>query len=308
MNAMSTHTLVTRILVAGALIGVAGCGGATTGAAPTRALPAPLAERPIQFPGFHEATLPNGMQLVVVEHTAQPVASVNLFIRSGATMEPARQAGLAGLTAELLTKGTATRNAVQIAETIERVGGSLNASAGDDWSSVSASVLSEHLPLAFDLLADVTQRPTFPQSEVELTRNRSLSALQAALAQPGEIARRRFVREIYGEHPYGVSPVAGTVQGLQRADLEAFHRQHFAPQNAMLVVAGNVQRAQVEELARRHFGGWQGAATAPAVRLPQVPARQQTRVYLVHRPGLVQSNVWIGHSGVRPDDADFFAM
>jgi zinc protease len=109
------------------------CGGATTGAAPTRALPAPLAERPIQFPGFHEATLPNGMQLVVVEHTAQPVASVNLFIRSGATMEPARQAGLAGLTAELLTKGTATRNAVQIAETIERVGGSLNASAGDDW-------------------------------------------------------------------------------------------------------------------------------------------------------------------------------
>jgi zinc protease len=292
-----------------AALALAACGPAVGPAAgPQRAMPAPLAERPIQFPSFHESRLPNGLQLIVIEHGQQPVASVNLFVRSGAAAEPARQAGLAGMTAELLTKGTPTRTATQIAETIEGVGGSLNASAGDDWSTVTASALAEHLPLALDLLADVTQRPTFPQSEVELTRTRMLSMLQAQLGQPGEIARRRFVGEIYAEHPYGVSPVAGTVQGLQRADLEQFHRQHFGPQNAMLVVAGNVRRAEVEELARRYFGGWQQTGATPAVQLPPVPARQQTRVYLVHRPGSVQSSIWVGHAGVRPDDPDFFAL
>jgi zinc protease len=297
------------VAVAGLML--AACGPTVApGAAPGQraALPQPLQERPVQFPPFQEFRLQNGLPVIVIEHAAQPVASVNLYVRSGGAAEPARQAGLAGMTAELLTKGTPTRTATQIAETIEGVGGSLNSSAGDDWSNVTASVLAEHLPLAFELLADVAQRPTFPQSEVELTRSRTLAALQAQLGQPGEIARRRFVREVYGEHPYGVSPVAGTVQGLQRTDLEQFHRQHFAPQNAMLVVAGAVQRAQVEELARRHFGAWQQAAGAAAAPLPQIPARQQTRVYLVHRPGSVQSNIWVGHAGVRPDDPDFFPL
>jgi zinc protease len=270
--------------------------------------PPPLAGRTIAFPDFHESVLPNGVRLIVVEHGTQPVASVNLYVRSGSAADPAQQAGLAGMAAELLTKGTQTRSATQIAESIENVGGRISAGAAGDWISVSATSLAENLPLALELVSDVALRPTFPAEEVELARRRTLSGLQAALGQPGEIARRRFLREIYGEaHPYGTMPIPGTVQGLEQSHLQQFHSRHFTPGNALLVVAGQVTRAQVEQLARQHFGGWQGSA-APSVTMPVVPARQQTTIYLVHRPGSVQSNIWVGHGAVRPDDPDFFAL
>jgi zinc protease len=282
----------------------AGPGGVVDRSVP----PPPLTARSIAFPAFHEARLPNGLELVVLEHTAQPVASVNLFVRSGSAADPAQQAGRAGLMAEVLTKGTANRSATQISGLIEGVGGNLNASAGDDWVNVSVSVLAEHLPLAFDLLSDVALRPTFPAEEVETARRRTLSGLQAALGQPGEIARRRFVSEVYGtDHPYGTSPVPGTVQGLTRADLEAFHQQHFTAGNALLVVSGAVPAAEVEALARQHFGAW-ASGGAERVPLPAPGPRGTTEVLLVHRPGSVQSNIWIGHGGVRPDTPDYFAL
>jgi zinc protease len=308
-----------RILAAGAVAfgTVAACAPAAPVPAPAPVVeaprprlepPPPLAARPVVFPPFHETQLPNGLQLVVLEHTAQPIVSVNLYVRSGGALDPAQRAGLAGMTADLLTKGTARRTAQQIAETIEGVGGNLNASAGDDWMTVSASVLPEHLPLAMDLLSDVTLRPNFPQTEFDLARQRTLSGLQAALGQPGEIARRRFLREVYGpEHPYGMAPVPGTIEAIRRADLQQFHRQHVVPNNAMLVVAGDVRRDEVEALVRRHFGDWR-RGTVPAVQLPAVPQREPTRIYLVHRPGSVQSNIWVGHPGVRPDEPDFFAL
>jgi zinc protease len=281
-----------------------GPGGVVDRATP----PPPLAARTIAFPAFHEARLPNGLELVVLEHTAQPVASVNLYVRSGSAADPARQAGRAGLMADVLTKGTTSRSATDISALIEGVGGNLSANAGDDWVNVSVSVLAEHLPMAFDLLSDVTLRPTFPADEVETSRMRTLSGLQAALGQPGEIARRRFVSEIYGpEHPYGISPVPGTVQGLTRAELEAFHREHFTAGNALLVVSGAVRAAEVEALARRHFGAW-AAGSPQRVPLAAPGVRGATEVLLVHRPGSVQSSIWIGHGGVRPDTPDFFAL
>lgn len=300
-----------------AVVAVSACGpAAAPSAAPAPAEaprtrmepPAPLAPRPVAFPAFHEMQLPNGLQVLVLEHRAQPVASVNLFVRSGAALDPAQRVGLASMTAELLTKGTAQRSAQQIAETIEGVGGSLNASAGNDWMSVSASALAEHLPLAMDLVSDVALRPSFPQAEVDLVRQRTLSGLQAALGQPGEIARRQFIREVYGpQHPYGMAPVPGTIEAIRRADLQQFHRQHVAPNNALLVVSGDVRRADVEALVQRHFGAWQ-RATVPTAQLPAVPAREQTRIYLVHRPGSVQSNIWVGHPGVRPEEPDYFPL
>jgi zinc protease len=273
-----------------------------------RTVPAPLAPRPLAFPSFHETQLPNGMNLVVLPYGTQPVASVNLYIRSGAAVDPAAQAGLAGMTAELMTKGTATRTATEISAAIEGVGGNLSASAGDDWLTVSGSALADDLPLVFDLLSDVTLRPTFPQDEVELARQRTLSGLQVQLGQPEEVARRRFVRAVYGEvHPYGTSPIPGTIEGLQRPDLERFHAAHVIPQNALLVVSGAVDPATVEAMARRHFGAWESDAPAGFV-FPRVPTRDQTTLYLVHRPGSVQSTIWIGHAATRPDHRDYFPL
>jgi zinc protease len=292
-------------------VGIAACGPAAAPAgAPTAAQqpPPPLPERPLEFPEFREMTLPNGLPVIVIEHGTQPLINVALYVRSGTAAEPAAQAGLAGMTAELLTKGTPTRTASQIAETIEGVGGELNASAGLDWLTVSTTVLAEHMPLAFELVADVTQRPTFPEQEVQVTRRRTLSGLQAELGQPGTIAERRFQRELYGpDHPYGVSPIPGTVEAITRDQIAGFHRQHFAADNALLVVSGAVRADQVEALARQHFAGWRHGAPA-AARLPQPPAVDRTRISLVHRPGSVQSNIRIGHLAIRPDSPDYFPL
>jgi zinc protease len=275
----------------------------------SRSAPPPsLASRPLEFPGFRETQLANGMSVVIVEQAVQPIASVSLYVRSGAAVDPAAQIGRAEMTANLLTKGTTTRTANQISEAIEGIGGSLSAGAGSDWVTVSATVLAEHLPLAFELLSDVALNPTFPEDELELARRRTLSGLQAALAQPGELARRRFIREVYGpQHPYGTAPTMGTVQAIQRDDLIRFHREHFSAGNAMLVVAGAIGADDVERLARQHFGAWQAGAR-PALTWTAPPPREQTRIYLVHRPGTVQSNILIGHLGIRPDNPDFFPL
>jgi zinc protease len=304
----TTRERLALAAVAALLAACAPAATVTPGPAARGGPPPPLAARSIEFPGFHETVLPNGVRLIVVEHRVQPVASVNLYVPSGSAADPAQQAGLAGLTADVLTKGTTTRSAVQVAEAIEGVGGTLSASAGDDWVTVGASVLTEHLPVAFDVLSDVALRPTFPDQEVETARRRTVSGLQAALGQPGEVARRRFIREVYGpEHAYGIAPIPGTVQGLARGDLVRFHGEHFTAENALLVVAGDVRAADVEALARRHFGDWRRGAP-PAARFSEPPARDRTTIYLVHRPGSVQSNIWVGHTGVRPGHQDYFAL
>lgn len=269
--------------------------------------PPPLAERPVAFPAFEEAALPNGLPLLFVEHHGQPLVTVTLYVLGGSALDPAEQAGRAALVADLLTQGTPTRTAREIAETIEGVGGRLGASAGGDWISVSVSVLAEHAPLAFDLLADVVRRPTFPEQEFETVRRRTLSGLQAQLGQPGAIAARQFARVLYGSHPYGVSATPATVERIAREDLVAFHREAFVPENALLVIAGALPRAEAEALARTHFGDWTGGP-APRVAFPEVAPPEATRIVLVHRPGSVQSTIRVGHPATRPGDPDFFAL
>jgi zinc protease len=287
----------------------AGCApvGPAVGPVPSEP-PAALAERRIEFPAFRETALANGLRLIVVEHRAQPIVQVNLYVPSGAAADPAQQAGLAGLTADLLTKGTATRTATEISEAIEQVGGTLGASAGVDWITLSSNVLTEHLPLAMELVSESALRPGFPQTEVELSRRRALSALQAALGQPGQIAQRTFDREVYGiEHPYGINPVPGTVERLTRDDVVSFHRRHFGAGNALLVVAGDVQAAEVERMVSRHFGEWQ-RGTPVTARFPDPVAQERMRIALVHRPGSPQTTLLVGHVGIRPDDPEFFAL
>ncbi len=154
---------------------------------PTRP-PGPTALRPAQFPPFQEVALPNGMTLLLIENHEQPSLSATLSFRAGNAYDPVGKEGLSAMVAELLTKGTPTRSADQIAATIEGVGGSLSASASDDFLTVSADVLSDHAALAFELLGDVTRRATFAPDELELARTRGLSALEVELSQPDAVA------------------------------------------------------------------------------------------------------------------------
>lgn len=277
-------------------------------AAAQSAPPPPLEQRPIQFPRFAESQLPNGLRLLVVENHALPVANLNLYVRSGASSDPAEKLGLAQMTAALLDKGTATRTALQISETVEGVGGSMSAAADQDNVTVSVGVLSDQLPLAFELLSDVVLHPTFPQQEMETARAQQVAALRAALGTPATLASRMFERQVYGgDHPYGRRSTPQTVAALTRDDVVAFHRVHFVPFNALLVVSGDVTPAQAQELARRWLGEWQGGA-APQDAYPTPPARERAQIYLVHRPNSVQSSLYVGHVGIRPDDPDYYAV
>ena len=267
--------------------------------------PKPTPLTPVHFPPFKEATLPNGLQLVVIEHHEQPVVSATLSFRAGGIYDPAGKEGLSDLAAELLSKGTDSRSAEQIAATIEGVGGTLAASSAEDFLSISAEALSDQAGLVFDLLGDVTLHSTFPDNEVELARTRALSALALQLSQPGAVAQRFFGSEIYGRNPYGRSATRESYRAVTRDDVTQFARQRLRPVGALLVVAGDVTDAQVRDLVAKAFAGWRGAPP-PSPALPAPATRVATDLLLVHRPGSAQANIALGNTTILPTDPVYY--
>ncbi|MGH7700985.1 MAG: M16 family metallopeptidase, partial [Gemmatimonadales bacterium] len=201
---------------------------------PTEPPPA-AALRPLQFPPFQEATLANGLQVVVVENHELPIVSISLALPAGNRYEPAGRAGLADLVAELLTKGTKTRTAEQIAATIEGVGSSLGASADPDFLFVRSTVLTDHVGLAFDLIGDVMLNATFPESELELARTRMLSQLRLERSAPEAVADRYFAARLYGDHPYGRRATEASVRAVTATVVRGYAATRLRPRGALLV-------------------------------------------------------------------------
>jgi len=272
---------------------------------PTRPpLAAPL--RPVRFPPFQEAALPNGMTLLLVENHEQPTLSVSLSFRAGSVYDPAGKEGVAGLVAELLTKGTPSRSADQIAAEIEGVGGSIGANAGDDFLTISTDGLSDHAELAFTLLGEVSRRSTFPDQEVELARTRFLSSLEVELSQPDNVAARAFQKEIYGRNPYGRNTSVAAYKAITRNDIVSFAGRRIRPGGALLVVAGDITLPRARALATSAFGTWRGAA-APTPPAASAPTKRATDILLVNRPGSVQSNIVLGNTTFLPTDTGYYA-
>ena len=272
---------------------------------PTRP-PAPARLRPVRFPPFREVALPTGMTLLLVENHEQPTLSVSLSFRAGTAYDPAGKEGTAALAAELLTKGTPTRTAEQIAADIEGVGGSLGASAGDDFLTVSTDVLSDHADLAFTLLGDVIRRATFPEQELELARTRFLSSLEVELSQADNVAARAFQQEIYGRNPYGRQTSVASYKAITRNDVVGFAGRRLRPGGSLLVVSGDITLPRAQALAAEAFGTWRGAA-APTPPFPAAPTKRSTEILLVNRPGSVQSNIVIGNTTFLPTDTGYYA-
>ncbi|MFL5576415.1 MAG: insulinase family protein [Gemmatimonadaceae bacterium] len=272
---------------------------------PTRP-PAAAPVTPAQFPPFQEATLANGLRVVLVESHRQPVLSLSLAFPAGNALEPAGKEGLADMVAGLLTKGAGKRSADEIAETIEGVGGSIGAAAGPDFLTVRTDVLSSSAPLAFEILGDAVARPSFAEKEVELLRTQTLSSLQLELSQPASLASRFFARELYGKNAYARRATPASVQAITRADLVAFQRARLRPRGGLLVVAGDITMPDVQRLAARAFAGWMGGGPAAEAAVAP-PVRTRTEILLVHRPGSVQSNIVVGNTTFPPTDRRFYA-
>ena len=226
--------------------------------------PPPTAPHSTVFPKPVERNLPNGLRVIIVPRNEIPLVTAQLLIKSGSEVDPADLSGAADMTASLLPRGTSTKSATQIAEAIEALGGTLNAGAGWDSSSITTSVMSTRFGPALDIMSDVARNPNFKDEEIERLRRQGLNGLRSALATPGSIARFVAARVVYRDSPYG-HPVSGTPESLpriKRDDIVKIHSMYYRPDNAILVIGGDITAASGFELAQNAFGDWQNPPNA----------------------------------------------
>ncbi len=271
--------------------------------------PPDLPARPFALPPVESRTLPNGLEVVVAESHRVPLVSLRLGVRAGSILDPPGKPGLASAVARELTAGTDKYNSLQLSEAADTIGGAVRAAAGDDYAVVSASALSENLRPIVDLLADVVPHPSFPQSELDVYKSLTQQGLVVQRQNPAFLAQEQIAKAIYGPaHPYGVvSTTPEVVSGLTRDALEGFYGSHYHPGGSILVVVGDVKAGDVFSAVERALGSWSGgpesASTPPA---PQAPSGR--KIYLVDRPGSVQSNILIGNLALKRGDPDFYAL
>lgn len=272
--------------------------------------PPPAPPRSGTFPKPVEQTLPNGLRVIVVERHESPLVAVQLLIKNGGEVDPPELAGLADMTANLLTKGTQTRDATQIAQQIESLGGSLDSGARWDSSFANVGVMSSKIPQAMEILADVVRRPTFKSEEVERLRQQYLDNVTLALSDPGSIGRFVAARVVFGDSAYG-HPVSGTTESLTRitpAEIQKMHVRYYRPDNAILVFGGDVTAKDAFALATRYFGDWQKPTTPlPAMEpVKQSGEAKSGRVVVIDKPDAGQAAVFLARTGINRKDPDYF--
>ena len=273
-----------------------------------RQMPQPLALRPLNLPEPFETTLANGLQVVIVEDRRLPLVSFRLAFRSGDANDPAPLPGLSDMMSHLLTEGTQTRTSRQIAEEVERIGATLNVGSASDFTTVAASTLSIYTEEVLELMADVTLRSSFPQNEIDLARENTKQLLIQQRAQPTFLGSERMSSVIFGEHPYArISPTPESVDAMTQAQFLAFRQETMVPNNAVMLVVGDVVPGDALALVDKLFGNWESRAL-PELNFPAPPNRQSRTAYLVDRPGSAQSNIVIANLGITRTSADYFPM
>ena len=265
-----------------------------------------LAAPPSQVLGVREK-LPNDLTWLFAEAPELPLVSLQLLIKAGTLTEPPAKAGLANLTAQLLLSGTKTRSAAQIAQELDFLGAKLSAGGGDDYATVSLTVLKKDLAVGLNLLKDVLLNPKFAPAEVQRLVAQIKAALISEEDEPGVVAGRAFARNLFGPFPYG-RPVRGTPEGLSaitQKDLVEFHRSYYRPNNAILVVGGDLSLEEARRWVTQIFGPWP-AAPIPALKLPAIPPLNKTRVVVVNKD-ITQANIVMGNLGLARANPDFYA-
>lgn len=267
-------------------------------------------ENAFALPARHEFRLDNGLRVIRVEDRRLPLASAVLIVPGGSAADPARLPGLASLTTSLMEEGAAGKSAQQLAEALEKLGASLDVRTSTDAAVVSLSTLTSTLRDAFALMADVVVRPDFPSDELERQRVRRRVQLTQIQDQPGTVSQVVAQRVVFGDHPYG-APVFGTpdaVESITRDDIVGFWRRTFVPSHSTLLVVGDVGEDELRKALNKTLGTW-SAAPVPdlAMPAPAHPAAGRT-IYLVNRPGAVQSNLVVARLGAERTHPDHAAL
>ena len=269
--------------------------------------PTPPASRTyMQVPTPESITLANGLTVMLAPRRGLPVVAANLVIKTGSDSNPLDAPGLANFTAAMLTQGTKTRNALQIADDAAQIGATLTATSTMDASTISTRSLKKNFAAALTQVADVALNPSFPADELERQRTARLGQLAQQRANPQALAGTIVANVLYGEtHPYGFAELgtAASLKAMTADRLRAFWQQNFVPNNAALVVAGDISMAELRPLAEKAFGAWQRGT--PAKPVLTTPANTGSKIVIVDRPGAPQTQLRVAMIGAARSAPDF---
>jgi zinc protease len=265
-----------------------------------------------KFPALQKATLSNGLSLVLAERHATPIVRFDMLVDAGYAADQFAAPGTASLAMNMLDEGTTSRSALEISEQADGLGARIGAGSNLDTSTVTLSALKENLDASLDLFADVVLNPSFPASEFERLKRMQLAGIKQEKSSPIPIALRVFPALLYGsDHAYG-NPYTGSgneaaVTKMTREDLVKFHQTWFKPNNATLVVVGDTTMAEIKPKLEALFKGWK-SGKVPTKNIKQVAHRESSQVYLIDRPGSIQSIIFAGHVAPPKSDPDEIAI
>jgi zinc protease len=265
--------------------------------------------KPFTLPKGEQFKLANGLTVIHSYNPSLPLVAAELVVKSGSEANPDGKSGLANFTAQMLEEGTATRSAPQIADEVAQLGAFLGTSSSADASSAEVLSLKANFSQALDLLADVVQHPAFPAAEVERQRASRIGDLSQQRENPQAVAGKAMVASLYGsKHPYGYAELGteSAIKSVARDDLQTFWQQHYVPNNAALIVSGDIKHNELKALAEAKFGAWK-AAPVPASKGGQIETTK-ARLVLVDKPGAPQTAVRVATVGPDRKTPDFEAL
>ncbi len=287
---------------------------ASAGADRTK-LPEPGTPPDPKFPALERATLSNGLKIVLAERPSIPQVRFDLLVDAGYAADQSAVPGTANMTLAMLDEGTERRTSLEISEELQRLGADLSAFSRLDYSSVTLEALREHLDASLALFADVVLHPSFPQRDFDRLKKQQLAAIAREKAEPLSLALRALPQLVYGPGHAYATPWSGTgteesAAKITRADVATFHRDWFKPNHATLIVVGATTMSEIRPKLERLFAGWK-PGDIPPKNIKDVPLPPAPAVYLIDRPGALQTVIVAGNVAPpknNPDEVTIEAM
>jgi predicted Zn-dependent peptidase len=271
-------------------------------------LPEPGRAAAFVFPDIDKSTMPNGLRVWTVRHPAIPVVTLRLLVKRGSATDVAGKAGLAALTVDMLDEGSGGRSAIEMHEALARIGAQLDSDIGPDTTVMTITTLSRFARTAVAILGDMIARPSLTDGDFARVRQLRLHRLTQLRDVPAAVADRTFARLLYGDHPYGHSPL-GTERALASMTIDevrTFHSSVLRPSEATLVVAGDCDHGSISKYVEEAFDDWRGTAAADSP--PASVSTQPPRLNVIPRPGASQSELRLGHVAVARSTPDYHAL
>ncbi len=272
--------------------------------------PKPGPPKDVQFPDYFDTTLPSGINVLVIENNKIPAVSVRMVFKDAGSFYDGDKFGLASITAEMLTKGTINRSATEIAEEIDFVGGSINAGSDWDGSYISLSVLKKHLNTGIDILSDVAQNPVFAEDELARVKEQRLSSILQSKDDAGHLSDKKFNKIVYGELPYS-NPAEGTevtVKNITNEDLKEFYKMNYYSGNLIIAFVGNITKEEALKITEEKFSNLPKDGMNRVNSFKYSETTGIKNVYVINKPGAVQSNLRVGHLGISRNNPDYIAV